>query len=452
MLELRDYQIEGADFLFSRDAALLGDVMGAGKSAQIVEALKLRSPRVVLIISTKVIETVWEKQIEIWWPEKSNNVILFTGKPKQRLEAEAQIAKALQTTDWPIFILTHYELMKQIPTWIPFDVIVIDEAHKLRGRKMLWKEAKALRRRTNNFYLVTGTPIVKGPSDIISLLMLLDTKKFSHFWPIANKYFNIEKDPIMGYRSVGTCRRPEEFRSLLSQYMIRRTKDVIMPELPPKIRQELLLEMSPQQAKLYGTLVDQKMAELGDELLLLNATHLSQLTMFRQLLVDPRILGADFEGSATIMMKEWARDNKDIGASMVIFTPFRAAVINAANDLKTLNLKSSTLMGGMKFEDIKQSVDDFTTGKTQALICTIDVAEGFTAVVASRGFFLGSHWNPPVNEQAEDRMHRHGQEATVQIYYALYKDTIDMRLKDILNGKKFVEDQILLKDFFLGRG
>lgn len=427
--ELRPYQKDGISFLSNKKRAILADVMGTGKTCQALLAARYSSCRKVLVVCPKSVEAVWVTEIRKWLGHMVP-VVVVSGQPHQRLGSIDDWKQLPAGLDIQIMI-THYELLKEIPK--EWDCIIFDEAHRLRNRKTQRFERAKTFYSTHMFFL-TGTPIVKHPSEIITYLMLLRPQEFKHYWPLVKRYFAIIQTQF-GMEISAYPKDPAEFRSLVSTVLLRRDKKTALPGLPEKVRLLVPLEMHPKQEKLYVQIAKELLAELPGGRLLLVPAEIAKLVRLRQILVTPRLIGSDAPSASLSRLKELAEDAKDVEESLVVYTPFRMAVTYIQEVLKSVGVTSTHIVGGMKQWQLASNVERFQRGEVDAIVGTIAVAEGFSLARSKRVVFLGADWTPSTNEQAEDRVHRIGQEYPVTVEYFHHPDTMEDHLMAIVNGK-----------------
>jgi SNF2 family DNA or RNA helicase len=433
--QLRPYQQEGVEFLLARRGAILADVMGAGKTPQLVAAASAiiaiiarhsaYAPVRVLVIATKHNLLNWQREIQRWSSLRVP-VVLYAGPHRKY-------------PDYPnCWIVTNFGLEHEILERDPkasFTVLIVDEAHKARNRKTKrFANLQALAKRSEYVWLATGTPIRNHPVDLIPQAMLIKVAKA--YWPVVGQFFAMCASQFGSGKEIGGLKSVTAFRQWCSTFLLCRTKKVI-PNLPSRTRKQLFVQMTPQQTKMYGDLLVELAAlvgEAGDELLLV-PNRLSLCVRLRQLLVAPELLGAAFHGGAMAAVKAWTKDFVEEGLTGVIFTPFRKAIpyIDKATGLKSNQIAHFT--GSMSLHAIERQQRLFESEGCKLAVCTIQVCEGFSLTKASEALFVGAEWTMAANEQAEDRLWRFGQERPVRIQYIAHQGTIEEDLIALLETK-----------------
>jgi SNF2 family DNA or RNA helicase len=367
---IKRHQREGADFLKEKGRAILADEMGLGKTLTALTAAIERDAKRILIVSPKFALGVWKAEIEKWFP----GVILpfiYTGGPNKRMDVgiKAGTASRLGKTT---ALIANIEVIHEIAhSW---DCVILDEVHyKLRNRRnKAFSKAAEKARNSKALFLLSGTPVVKGPEDLWPYLNLIDPRTFSSYWGFVYEYCHV----IKGYfgLSIEGAKDPVALRGLLNNYMVRHKKSDAFIQLPPKTRQPIWLEMKPKQKQLYDQIVTDLLAELpGDEILLI-PTVLAQITRLRQTLISPSLYDGPEDSAA---LDAFAEIRESTPEHIVVFTPYKKAIDLIAKRMKSPLLR---IHGGLSSEQIVQTVRSFQEAKANTyttLACTIQSALSF---------------------------------------------------------------------------
>src|SRR5688500_3167335 len=310
---LRDYQVEGIDFLVRRGRAILADEQGVGKTVQaLVAARRLVPDGRILVVSPKSAAGVWIAEAKKWIGEEAKS---YQGT-----------TRSYEVLDKHPMVITNYSLLgevfKRVPHW---NLIIFDEAHKLRNWRPLSKKS-TYRDLTNGSstykFFRPGSPIFSNAGDLWPLLHQIRPDLFRSYWKFIEEWCVLDHNGygivILGTKNARTLNASLKKHGM----MIRRLKKDVMPELPPKTRMEWPLEMTPKQAKDYRKLADDLLLELEDYNLTV-PNKIALVMRLRQLLVSPRLLGLDYDGAAVEALREELSESND---SSIIFTPFAEAL------------------------------------------------------------------------------------------------------------------------------
>lgn len=425
-MKLREYQIEGVDFLLRRKGAILADQMGVGKTAQlIVAASRIIREYVeadlswrVLVLTPKSVLLNWHQEILQW--SEFHDIQIYTGSRRRKMN--------LLRSGW---ILTNYGLEKEMHGH--FQVFIVDESHRAKNRKtQRHKHIHSIARHSNRVYLATGTPVRNHLIDLIPQTMIIG--EASSYWGTIDRWFASFTNEFNGIE-VGGPKDVGAFRAWVERFMLRRTKKEVLPDLTAKARRPLYCEMTPKQTELYQVLAMELAAILSEDMILITPNALSLLTRLRQILVTPKLIGAPIVGGAMSAIRDWVRDLSDDNDKGVIFTPFRQAIPHIVEASGVPPERIAIFHGGrsLKQQEHNQELFDSTTGNLA--ICTIQVCEGFSLASAHEALFVGCDWTMAANEQAEDRLHRIGQERPVRIQYLTHLGTIEENILTLLETK-----------------
>jgi len=406
--ELYPFQRQGVKWLIERSGGILADDMGLGKTVQVIAAIRLlfnlAQIRSVLVVCPKSLIATWGREFERWAPELG--VAILT--PPAQICEDAWKALVGRCH----VLLTNYEQLREPPEILKnteLDLIVADEAHRLRNRSARITSG-SFQLEPKRFWALTGTPLERDLEDMTTLLSLVAPKNFS---PSDAKL------------------HPSSLRSQARPYVLRRRKQEVLEELPPVIDTTEMLELSEAQERAYRTAVKQyrQSGEKGDELALL-----TRLQMLCDIDLESR---ESCKVERIIYLLGRIRDQQE---KAVVFShrlePLRELQHRIAErwGLETTAL----LIGEMDSEDRESTVMRFRNYKEPfALLASTRVGgEGFTLVEANHVFLFNQWWNPSANDQARDRVVRIGQRRKVRVYRFCCRGTIEEELEQILKSKR----------------
>lgn len=385
-MELFEHQKEAVKHLVEKRRAYLGDTRGAGKTISALAAAR-EVGRPTLVVAPKAVLGMWQEAARSWAPEV------------------------------PVYVVNYERLLREDPP--PHEVLIFDEAHRLRNRKTkTWRRAAELSRRAQYVWLLSGTPVVNNPTDLFAQFMVMDPRTFRGFWPLVYQWVHTYED-LWGIK-FGGLKDPEGFRKWASQWMLRRTS---FPGRPVKQRVRLPVGYD---LKLYTDMfVDWVLNTPQGEVAAPSA--LARLTRLRQLLVSPALLGYPQLGEAVEAALDLAQD-----AKVVFFSPFAQVADILQQRLGNLVV----IRGGLPAHQLKYRVEKANNENVPAFV-TLGMAEGFSLWTYDAGVFLGFGWTPAAHEQAEDRIARppRPQDCPAPMYYVVHPGTIDEHILDILDQK-----------------
>lgn len=432
-----------------RGRALLADGMGLGKSIQALAFWRFNRMGKTLIICPKTLILNWKKEI-------------LEGLAGIDAEDIVPILDAKQNVVWDkMFYIINYDVMDK---WVKqfneaqFDLLILDEAHYIKNsHARRTKQVFAVAEPIPHVLALTGTPILNRAIEIWNLLHLLDPVTYGQkggfvkrFTQIANPAIDTEGETSVAEAddaSFRSFRDPEELGRILREtVMIRRTKQEVLKELPPKVREMIILpcdqaSMEPyrqSEEEFVKYLIEQRMT-IGQFLRSVVDGHnirgtqlLASLTKVRQQAVMAK-LGAAIE---------WIENFLESGEKLIVFAHHREPIHRLQEQFGSVAV---SFTGEDKLEDRDAAVKAFQSSPDVKLIIISIKAggTGITLTAASNVAFLETDWSPGNNEQAEDRAHRIGQEAeSVNIYYLVAEGTIDVPIYNLVREKAEMLDRV----------
>lgn len=445
------YQEDGIRYGLNHDKWLLLDAPGLGKSLQLIYlAQELRKQgkisHCLIICGLNVLKANWRKEIQSH--SDLDCKILGERKTKKGKLKSGSVADRLEDLKNPIdefFVITNVQTLrdKQIVKEInsskinTFDMIVFDECHKCKSPTA--QQTKGLMKLTSAKYKVaaTGTLLLNDPVDAYVPLKWIGAErcnltKFKYYYYRFGGAFNNE---VLGFKNMTVLKEQIENCSL------RRTKDLL--DLPEKTVIDEYLDMEDDQKIFYENITN-GIKDQVDKVNLNTATILSMVTRLRQATACPSILTTESISSAKIdRCCELVDEIVNNGDKVVIFSTFKDTLKPIYERLKKYNPTLNT--GDVKDEVISQNASDFqSTDKSKVFLCTWQrMGAGVTLNKASYAIFIDTPWTSADFQQAQDRIHRIGSKHPVFIYNLICRDTIDERVKEIIDDKEAIADYIV---------
>jgi len=434
------YQRYAREKIISRHKTAVIAVPGAGKTRPIIDALNemglLNGDSRVLLLCTGPAAATWIRQIPQWCgrPELVDHIFVCRGKPayRQAIWSHVEHSGGIVITNSAVFLRDKVHV-----TRIAWDVMAADEYHKYMRRRQsqTYKQFLKLSRHTTIVVLATGSVISKDPSSMFTAFQIVDPKYFSSYWRFVNTFCLVDETPfgkdIIGPKNIAAL------RETMDRYLAYIPEEVIADQLPDGRRQAIDVEMTEEQAKIYGQLANNMLSILDSGDLIITPNALTLLTRLRQLLCCPRALDQSLGMGAAF---EWLIDqfdDSDTPPYCVVFVPFRQAAQCIYDELHTLGYDVQLLMGGADAQEVKKAVNYFRARSDprlgSILVCTIAFAESFDLEKCATSYFIG-YDTLDQNKQAEGRTRRAiSEHKFVQWNYFRYANTIDEHTVQRLN-------------------
>lgn len=409
------YQLQGIAFLMPRHSALLADEMGLGKTAQAILALRLSFQmgliRRALLVTPKPLVNNWTRELKLWASDMPFEII--TG------DAEARRAGWF-ISNCPLK-LVNYEILTRDVEFahdekIKFDVVLLDEAQRIKNRESKTAQVVCGIKRERSWAL-SGTPIENRPDDLVNLFAFIDPQRIPPDTP--------------------TKLLPK----LTADSILRRTKEDVATDMPPKIIDDVLLDLTPDQRDTY-TLAEKegvvRLNSLGDTITI---QHVFELVMRLK-----QICNFDPLTSTSAKLDRLAADMEEVAASgrkAIVFSQWVEPLELIAKHLEPFG--PLQYHGRVPQAERNTIIDRFKADPTKHVILmsygtgSVGLNLQFTNYV----FLFDRWWNPAVEDQAINRAHRVGQKAPVFVKRFVMQETIEQKIAAVLDQKRQIFRDLL---------
>lgn len=434
-MEFRPYQELAKAFQLKHPKSLCALPMGTGKTPVTLSANEELGLSQNLILAPANAIGTWRRHIcgnEVMASMTNNRlpVYIVWGEPSTRQDLWRR-----QLRGEPGYYISTYDtyakdLKDGMAPW-RWPSVIYDEWHRCRNRKSTkfqWiKKIQSLNKK-----MLTGTAASRGAQDMWTTMNTCDPVRFSSYWRWVGEFCYVEKTDY-GMQILG-IKDQKRLDAILEQFVFIRDKKAILPELPPKERYHLPIAMTPKQAKMYNTFKKDMVLELSGNRLLLASTPLEKILRLRQMLTSPRLIDPNCgeDGAAIDAFIDRVEDMDE--PHCVLFTPFTQAIPFVAARLDRMGYKYLVLQGGMSPLQVEAAENRFRKERCIAL-CSIGFAQSYSLSSATDGYFAGYDYDPNVNDQAEDRLHRFDTISPCNMWYFQHMGTVDDRVLEIINGK-----------------
>ncbi|HTH41490.1 MAG TPA: SNF2-related protein [Rhodocyclaceae bacterium] len=460
-LTLRPYQEEGLAWLqYLRQhqlAGILADDMGLGKTAQALAHLLLEkeqgrlgpnnpedkspqtTPRPALVVVPTSLVFNWKTEAERFAPQLK--LLFLHGKERKESFAEIPLHDVVLTT-YPLLWRDAEELGRH-----DFHLLILDEAQTVKNSAS--KGAAVIRQlKARNRLCLTGTPLENHLGELWSQFDFLlpgflgDKKNFSRVW----------RTPIEKH---GNLLRRDLLASRIRPFVLRRRKEDVATELPPKSVILRTVELEAGQRDLYETVrsimdvrIRQEIASRGfarSQIVILDA-----LLKLRQVCCDPRLV----KSAAAHRVKERAKldllmtmlpELVDEGRRILVFSQFTSMLALIEEELRAINLDYVILTGDTK--DRETPIKRFQDGQVPIFLVSLKAGGvGLNLTAADTVIHYDPWWNPAVENQATDRAHRIGQTKNVFVYKLVVAGSIEEKILAMQEQKAALAAGILSDD------
>ena len=482
------HQRAGVAFLATAKRALLADEPGLGKTAQAIRALKELKDRgeevfPILIVCPNTLKKNWAREFARWWPDVDTQVIKGSAvQRKKQFEQPAQIfiinweslrshsrlspygsisltrCRACGGQDEKISENRCEVHLRELNNF-KFKAVVADEIHRSKDPKS--KQSRALWSASGNAeirFALTGTPIANNVVDLWSILHWISPKD----WPSKTKWIDRMVDVMLnafgGMMVLGVKpQMQDEFYKSVNPYMRRMLKKVVLPNLPPVLKERRDVEMSTKQKKAYEQMRDLMISELesGDTLAAPSVlTQTIRLLQFASSYATIAVNETTGEPRAVLDAPSCKIDalmddigNGDFGDDSVAVSAVSKQLINLLSaELTKKNISHGLITGDQDEDERQKAIDDFQSGAIKWILFTAQAGGvGITLSAARRLIMLQRPWSLVDYKQVLDRVHRIGSEIHDSIVITDYvtEGTIEERVIQVLETKADNFEQIV---------
>lgn len=408
------YQYAGIAFLFPRQAAILADEMGLGKTMQSVTTIRLlfRANMInsVLLICPKPLVTNWQREFKLWAPEI--NAVTVEGSLAKR--------QAIWNANLPVKI-TNYELVTRDKRLIDacgheYDLVMLDEAQRIKNpASNTSKVVRSLPRQRS--WALTGTPVENSPQDLVGIFEFIKQGFLKPEMP-ARKIAKESRD-----------------------FILRRTKDQVLEDMPPKLMRDAELELTQEQQITYERAESNgvvRLNEIGDAL---TVQHVFELVLRLK-----QICNFDPATGESCKMQRLEADLAEViasGQKAIIFSQWVETLKLIAERLPQAN--PLQYHGRIPSKQRDAILDQFKSDpNSHVLLMSYGAGSvGLNLQFCRYVFLFDRWWNPAVEDQAINRAHRLGSSGSVTVTRFLASNTIEERINEVLESKREMFDMML---------
>ena len=442
---LRDYQITGVKWLKTIDktgfGGILADEMGLGKTIQVIyyikEMLNENINYKFLIVVPTSLAYNWDHELEEFAPEIKRTICL--GNKDKRI-------KILENNNANV-IVTTYGLLREdedIYKDMHFHAIIIDEAQNIKNNMAgITKVVKSMNGDVK--FALTGTPLENSILELWSIFDFIMPGYLANLAKFQAKYkikdFDEESTKLLSGLS-----------TIINPFILRRRKKDVIKELPDKLINDIYIDMSDDEKKIYVAELERVQKEMNE---IIETEGMSKarflilqlLTKLRQICIDPSLV---FDGITNMshkmeMLLNIINEYTSNDHKILIFSSFKKAIDKVGLLLNDEKIKYYRIDGGVSSKDRIKMVDDFKAlDDAKVFLITLKAGgTGLNLTSADVVIHLDLWWNPQVENQATDRAHRIGQTKNVEVIHLINKGTIEEKILDLQNKKRKLSDTLI---------
>jgi len=409
------FQLDGMAFLVPRHSAVLADEMGLGKSMQAISAIRLlvRSgqARRVLVVCPKGLVSNWARELADWAPELL--VAVIEGDPARRRWQWSLPDVPVKLANYEV-VVRDREMVAELG--LGFDLVTLDEAQRIKNRSSQTSQAVCALRRGRSWAL-TGTPVENSADDIVGL-----------FEFVAPGHLHERMSP----RALGAA---------AADHVLRRTKDRVLKDMPPRLDRDSGVELTAQQRETYRLAEEEgvlRLAGMGREATI---QHVFELVLRLK-----QICNFDTHSGESAKLERLEAELEEVRASgrkALVFSQWVETLGRLRGRLGRFG--ALEYHGGLSTQARDETIRRFRHDRHHSVLLLSygAGAVGLNLQFSQYVFLFDRWWNPAVEDQAINRAHRIGAAGAVTVTRFLALDTIEERIDAVLRRKRDLSATIL---------
>jgi superfamily II DNA or RNA helicase len=437
---LRDYQLEGYRWLARLSAwgvgGVLADDMGLGKTVQALGVLLDRGPNgPALVVAPTSVGDNWVRETQRFAPGLTPH-----------LYRDCERAKMIELAGPHDLVIVSYQLLQRDAQRFAsrsWHTLVLDEAQFIKNSQT--KTSQAVRGVDADWRIgLSGTPLENHLGELWSLFRTLSPGLLGSWERFRNRF----ADPIERHKD---DERRQSLAQLVRPFILRRTKDKVLQELPPRTEITLQAELSKAERKRYE---DARIAALAELSGVVDDTEAGQqrirtlawLTRLRQLACHPRLVDTSWNKSSAKLdlLMSLVEELREEEHRALVFSQFVKHLTLIREALDAQGIPYQYLDGATPAKERQRRVDAFQAGQGELFLISLKAGgTGLNLTGADYVIHLDPWWNPAVEDQATDRAHRIGQQRPVTVYRLVAQGTIEEQILQLHGDKRELVASVL---------
>jgi SNF2 family DNA or RNA helicase len=409
------FQLDGMAFLMPRHGAVLADEMGLGKSMQAISSIRLlvRSgeARRVLVVCPKGLVSNWTRELADWAPELV--VAVVEGDPQRRRWQWTLPDVPVKVANYEVLVRDR-DLVAELG--LSFDLVVLDEAQRIKNRSSQTSEAvRSVARRRS--WALTGTPVENSADDLVGIFEFVAPGQIHE---------------RMAPRAMGAA---------VADHVLRRTKDKVLEDMPPRLNRDERIELTAEQRETYRRAEEEGVLRLADMGREATIRHVFELVLrLKQICNFDTATG---ESAKLDCLQAELEEVQASGRKALVFSQWVETLGRLREGLGRFG--ALEYHGGMSTAARDEAIRRFRHEKRHSVLLLSygAGAVGLNLQFSQYVFLFDRWWNPAVEDQAINRAHRIGAVGAVTVTRFLSADTIEERIDEVLRRKRDLSDAIL---------
>lgn len=437
--KLRNYQKTGYRFLSvlseSGFGGILADDMGLGKTVQVITLMEAKKESTLIVCPASLVYN-WESEINRFAPDLS--VLVVVGEQQKREQLLREYENYHVT-------ITSYDLLKrdiELYENCRFQYCIVDEAQYIKN--LTTQVSRAVKRiPAVHRFALTGTPIENRLSDLYSIFDFVMPGYLKNYESFKSDY----EVPIVQGQDADSLTR---LKRLVHPFILRRKKEDVLKDLPPKMEHVVYVPMTEKQRDLYNARLNLLRMDLAkkteQEWKEERLKMLAELTRLRQICCAPDICYENYDGGSGKMDTciELIENAIEGEHRLLVFSQFVTMLTKIEQELKKRNIPVLLLSGKNTKEERRTMVEEFQRGQVPVFLISLKAGgTGLNLTAADIVIHFDPWWNGAVQNQATGRAHRIGQIRTLSVMKLVAKDSIEEKILKLQERKMELADSVI---------
>ena len=432
--QLRDYQQDGFKWMSKVTAwgagVCLADDMGLGKTLQTIALLlEQHKQGASLVVAPASVVPNWRNEITRFAP-MLNVEVLNSSDDRAKTIADANDGDVIIAT-YAMLSIQQDEL--QGKEW---NVLCLDEAHTIKNPATKMSKA-AMKMQAKRKVILTGTPIQNHLSELWNLFQFINPGLLGSAEHFKQKF-------ILPIEEEHNKERQSQLKKLITPFLLRRTKNEVIEELPEKNEIYLPVDLSSDEMAMYE--VNRQKAEDTVKESKDKFNALAEITRLRQMACSISLVDKKWkkQSSKVDAFVELAESLNDSGNRALVFSQFTSFFDEVRRGLDKAGIPYLYLDGSTPMKKREQLVKEFQEGECPFFLISLKAGGlGLNLTGANYVIHLDPWWNPAIEQQATDRAYRIGQQQKVTVYHFIAQHTIEEKIIRLHKTKRDLADSLL---------
>jgi hypothetical protein len=435
--ELRDYQTDGFQWMVRMTdwgaGVCLADDMGLGKTVQTIAFMLYTAkegPALVAAPASVVLN--WRREMERFAP--TLNVIVLNAAADRHAAIEAASDGDVVITTYGLFVTEADDLLAK-----QWNTLCLDEAHVIKNRETK-TSASVMKLQAKHRIILTGTPVQNHLGELWNLYQFINPGLLGSYEQFQKKYIH----PIELQQDK---ERSKQLKRIVQPFILRRTKQEVIEELPDKTEITMPVELSDDELAVYEVIRRRAKKLLEDEQGgAVSVNTLAEITRLRQAACAAQLAEKSWTGEVSKISTLLSLLEEIVGGgnSVLVFSQFTSFLALVRKALDKSKFDYVYLDGSVPIKQREELVQSFQRGEHPIFLISLKAGGlGLNLTGANYVIHLDPWWNPAIEQQATDRAYRIGQRQNVTVYHLISQHTIEEKILRLHETKRNLADAML---------